>query len=82
MAQASGEIPQIVAETVSEAKDIPVEELPPISTVIDPDVLESILSSPETEPTPEVMLTFEYAGLRVFAHPGYIVDARPVRNGE
>lgn len=56
-----------------------IDELPPLSTVIDPDALETILDAPETEPTPDVMVTFEYAGLRVFAHPGNIVDARPIR---
>lgn len=78
MAQSTNEIPGAVAESVSDTADIPVEELPPLSSVIDPGALQTILSAPETEPIPDVMVTFEYAGHRVFAHPGEIVDVRPI----
>lgn len=66
-----------VTETVSDALETPIEDLPPLSNAIDIDALDSLVTSTDGG-SPEVTVTFTYSGLRVHVHSGQIVYVRPV----
>lgn len=78
MDQASDEITLRVTETVADALNKPIEDLPPLTTVVDPDALAAILSPTPTSSPPSVTVAFRYAGVRVLIHRGAIVYAQPI----
>jgi hypothetical protein len=67
-----------VTRVVSDALETPLEELPPLSQVIDVDALQHIVSANGGPRPPEVTVGFEYAGLKVFVHSGGVVYTRPI----
>jgi len=67
-----------VAETVSNALETPIEELPPLSESIDVDALDEVVPSDQSR---NVTVTFTYAGVSVFVHSGNVVAVRPVADG-
>lgn len=82
MAQAREEICVTVTETVSEALETPVEELPPLSNAIDIDALDALVRSRRDEAAPGITVTFTYSGLQVLVQSGQIVYVRPVGDPE
>lgn len=64
----------LVTEAVSDALEVPIEELPPLSESISLDGLDAIVSSGNDT---DVAVTFSYAGLRVFVHSREFVYVRP-----
>lgn len=78
MATPSNEIILRISETVSESLDIPVNELPPLSDVIDPDGLDAIVSTTDSAPAGAVSVRFEYAGLELFIHSDDIIYVQPI----
>jgi len=67
-----------VTETVSEAVETPVTELPPLSRVIDPDALNRLVSHAESSEPPELTIAFEYTGLTVVVHASGMVYTTPI----
>lgn len=78
MGTASDEIMVTVSETVADALETPIKELPPLRNAINPDALGAIVSSKTHAQPPDVTVTFEYAGLEVFVHSGGMVYAQPI----
>ncbi|MDV7348427.1 HalOD1 output domain-containing protein [Halorubrum distributum] len=66
-----------IAETVSDALNTPVEELPPLSHSIDLDGLEAIVTENRSH---NVTVTFPYAGHRVLVHSDSTVYVSPIQN--
>jgi len=66
-----------VSEVASEVLGVPIEELPPLSDVIDPEVLDTLGSTTTDDPPPRVMVIFEYAGLELVVRSDDIVYAQP-----
>lgn len=79
MARSSEEICVTVTETVSQALETPIEDLPPLSNAIDVDALDSLVTLAEEETSQRVMVTFTYSGLEVLVHSGELVYVRPAR---
>ena len=69
---------ETVTEVVSDALKKPVDDLPPLSRVIDPDALNRLVSSKTSTRSPEVTVIFEYASLKVVIHSQEVVYARPI----
>lgn len=78
MVPPSNEIILRVSETVSEALETPVQELPPLSDVIDPDGLNAVLTTTDHAPAGAVTVQFEYAGLELFIHSDDVIYVQPV----
>lgn len=78
MGTPSNEIILRVSEAVSEALGTPIDELPPLSDVIDPDGLDAIVSTTEDPASRAVTLRFEYAGLEIFIHSEDIIYVQPI----
>lgn len=78
MGTPSNEIILRVSEAVSDALETPVDELPPLSDVIDPDGLDAIVSTTEDPPSRSVTLRFEYAGVELFIHSDDIIYVQPI----
>ena len=72
---------ETVTEVVSEALEKPVDDLPPLSRVIDPDALNRLVSSNTSTRSPEVTVIFEYASLKVVIHSQEVIYARPIDDG-
>ena len=72
---------ETVTEVVSDALEKPVDDLPPLSRVINPDALNRLVSSNTSTRSPEVTVIFEYAGLKVVIHSQEVVYARPIDDG-
>lgn len=70
----------VVTETVADALETPVEELPPIAEVVDLDALDSLVTEPPGESS-SVTVSFTYAGLRVLVHGNDFVYAYPMGDG-
>lgn len=82
MAQSPEEVCVTVTETVSDALETPVEDLPPLSNAIDIDALDALVRSTGAAGSPGVTVTFTYSGLRVLVQSGQIVYVRPLRDLE
>lgn len=78
MGPPSEEIILRISEAVSEALEIPIYELPPLSDVIDPDGLDAIVSTTEDASSRAVTVRFEYAGLELFIHSDDIIYVQPI----
>ena len=72
---------ETVTEVVSDALEKPVDDLPPLSRVINPDALNRLVSSNTSTRSPEVTVIFEYASLKVIIHSQEVVYARPIDDG-
>jgi len=72
---------ETVTEVVSDALEKPVNDLPPLSRVLDPDALNRLVSSNTSTRSPEVTVIFEYASLKVVIHSQEVVYARPIDDG-
>jgi hypothetical protein len=72
---------EAVTEVVSDALEKPVDDLPPLSRVLDPDALNRLVSSNTSARSPEVTVIFEYASLKVIIHSQEVVYARPIDDG-
>ncbi|MFO8115316.1 MAG: HalOD1 output domain-containing protein [Halorubrum sp.] len=76
--RASSEEPLMtIAESVSDALNVPIEELPPLSRSIDLDGLEAVITD---EHSRDVTVTFSYAAHRVLVHSDNSVYVRPIQN--
>jgi len=72
---------ETVTQVVSNALERPVEDLPPLSRVVDPDALDRLVSSTTGARSPEVTVIFEYASQKVIIHSQEVVYARPINDG-
>ncbi len=77
MGESSQEIFMAVFESVSDALDTPIEELPPLSQSIDPDGLDALITRDQSY---DVTVIFSYAGLQVIVHSDHTVDVRPLQS--
>lgn len=68
-----------IAEAASDALETPMEELPPLSTAIDLDGLDAVITNSQSN---DVTVIFSYAGLRVLVHSSNTVYVRPLRSAE
>ena len=73
----SNEITVSVSEAASEVLETPIEELPPLSDVIDPDALDTLGSTTRDGPPPCITVIFEYAGVELVVRLDEMVYARP-----
>jgi len=64
-----------VAETVSDALETPVDDLPPLAESIDIDALDEVVPSDSSQ---YVTVSFMYAGMQVFVHSGNVVVVQTV----
>lgn len=71
------EITVDISQTVTDVTDLPVEELPPLSDVIDLDALDALVSGANRQGAPEVTVTFSYAGVQVIVRSGRTVFVHP-----
>lgn len=78
MARSPEEICVTVTETVSDALETPVEDLPPLSNAVDIDALETLVTATTDDASPGVTVSFTYSGLEVLVHSGELVYVRPV----
>lgn len=69
------EMAVLVAETIDDSLDPPIDELPQLSNEIDLEALDMIIPS---DTTPEVSVIFTYQGLRVLVHSGRTVYVQPI----
>lgn len=67
-----------IVETVSEASETPIEELPPLANSINVDALASLVTG---NPTHDVTIIFSYDDMRVLVHSGNTVYVRPLHKG-
>lgn len=65
-----------IVESASDSLDVPVQDLPPVSDVIDIEAVDRIV--PDQEGESGATVTFHYAGLRFVVYPGKSVHVRPV----
>lgn len=79
MSEAPEELLLVIAETVSDALNTPVEELPPLSQSIDLEGLEAVVTDDRAH---DVTVTFTYAGHRVLVHSDNLVYVRPNQNDD
>lgn len=77
MQQPLAEITVRIAEAVSAALNVPIEDLPPLSQAIDLEAVEAIVTG---DPDHDVTVTFAYAGLRVLVHSRRTVYVRPIND--
>lgn len=77
MRETPQEITVDISQTVTDATDLPVEELPPLSDVIDLDALDALVPGANRQGSPEVRVTFSYAGVRVIVCSGRTVFVHP-----
>lgn len=66
-----------IAESVSDALNTPIEELPPLSQSIDLEGLAAIVTGDRSH---DVTVTFSYAAHRVLVHSDNTVYVRPIEN--
>lgn len=69
------ELTNVVVETVSDARGIPIEELPPLAEAVDIDAVAALISASTTDPK-AVTITFSYAGLCLSVSPGAVVHVQ------
>ncbi len=74
MRKPTTEIVVKVVETVAEALEKPLDEVPPLSEVIDPDALVALMDHRD------VTIAFRYADLNVIVQSGGTVYAHPIRD--
>lgn len=74
------ELTVLISETASDALEMPIEDLPPLSDAINIDALEAVATPPSATQPAVVTITFSYADLRVFVCSGNTVYTRPTRN--
>jgi hypothetical protein len=75
--RASAEEPLvIIAETVSDALNTPIDDLPSLSQSIDPEGVNAIITDDRSH---DVTVTFSYAGLRVLIHSTNTVYVQPIQ---
>ena len=67
-----------IAETASDALEVPIEDLPPLSDVINLDALESLIRSTTTNRSSLLTVTFSYAGLWIFVCSGNTVYVKRI----
>ena len=67
-----------VIEAVSEELGIPMKELPPLADVINPEALETLVTSTTSKSPSDVTVTFRYAGTHVCVRSGNLVSARAI----
>lgn len=67
-----------IAEAVSDVVGTPIEELPPLSEVINPEAVAALVAENHSQ---DVRITFSYAGVRVLVHSGATVYVRPIQPG-
>lgn len=79
MAQADDQLLMLVTEAVSDALDVRMEDIPPLSESISLDGLDAVVSEDRAD---DVTVTFPYAGLRVFVHSEGFVYVQPTRSGD
>ena len=77
MREASEETLMTITETVSDALNTPIEQLPPLSRSIDLEGLNTIVTD---DPSHDVTITFSYAGHRVLVHSDSTVYVHPIQN--
>lgn len=65
-----------LVDTVSDAQETPMEELPPLNDSIDLDALNGLVTDDQSS---DVAVSFEYDGLRVLVRSRETVYARPIR---
>jgi hypothetical protein len=70
-----------VTEVVSDALEAPMEELPPLSRVVDLDAVDTLVSSNASTRPPGITVTFTYAGLTVVIQSHGMVYATPIDDG-
>jgi hypothetical protein len=58
-------LPMAILETVGRATDQGIERLPPLYPGIDPDCIERLFDGEPAHATPDLSLTFPYAGVLV-----------------
>lgn len=80
MVQGSEEICVAVTETVSDALETPIEDLPPLSKAVDVDALDTLVTSTDAGSASDVVVTFTYSGLDVLVHSEAVVYVRPIRD--
>lgn len=77
MRESSEEPLLTIAESVSDALDTPIEELPPLSQSVDLEGLAAIITE---DCSHDVTVTFSYAAHRVLVHSDNTVYVRPIQN--
>ncbi|WP_192812424.1 HalOD1 output domain-containing protein [Halorubrum sp. T3] len=77
MKESSEEPLMTIAESLSDALDTPIEELPPLSQSIDPGGLAAIVTEDRSH---DVTVTFSYAAHRVLVHSDNTVYVHPIQN--
>jgi|AntDeeMetageno51_2_1112566.scaffolds.fasta_scaffold00170_5 hypothetical protein len=77
MREAHNEASVLICETVAESLQEPMEALPPLSSAIDFDGLDALVTD---DPSHDVTITFTYAGMRVLVHSGPTVYVRPIHD--
>lgn len=78
MGKPQAEICMPITEAAADVLQTPIEELPPLSSSVDIDGLDAIVSN---NPDHEVMIAFSYAGLRVHVHSDDFVYVHPLHRG-
>ena len=78
MAKHPDKIKVLIAETASDALEVPIEDLPPLSEAINLDAIESLIRSSRTNRSSHVTVTFQYAGLWVFVCSGNTVYVQQI----
>ena len=68
-----------IAESVSDALNTPIEELPPLSQSIDLEGLAAIVAEDRSH---DVTVMFSYAAHRVLVHSDNTVYVRPIQNDD
>lgn len=66
-----------VTELVSDATGRPIEDLPPLTTALDPGAFTELVTNSH-----DVAVTFTYAGQRVFVHSETAVYVQPIYDEE
>lgn len=67
----------LVVKAVSDATETPVDELPPLYHVIDPDALDELFSGRDTDGS----VGFQYAGQTVTVSADRMITVSPTANG-
>ena len=66
-----------VIETVGEALETPMEDLPPLSNSINIGAVADLVTD---DPSHDVTITFAYAGMRVLIHSNTTIYVSPIRD--
>lgn len=77
MTQPPAEVTFPIAEAVSDALELPVENLPPLSDAVDLEAVDALGTADQSE---GVTITFRYANLRVLVRSGRTVYVRPIQD--